>query len=739
MRRLAGLALAAAWVATRGAAAGFHGFAVPPLSSAEELKQISSLLRRADAVADADANAGAQLVVHVAEDEAMEVALPANCGRIFWRSLAGGHWTADDGAPVQSGSSLLPPRDAGDAALPPNTLPAGRCNLIFTPEADFTGELQFWYTTVRPPLQPGDAPPTAPVSSVVESLHSGLLVVAPRRDAPAAVDDSLGVVAPTWALLAVLANDADRDIVSADMTHACLRSNPVVTRGASGSTASGAASAAATPGVWLDVVAIADVPSTNVTVIVAPEAASDSGYAAAKRPCPFHSPIVTSLPPAPLPRCVASFTLKPRGGSASAAAAAAPPTHARIDIIVAPMDTGFGAAGPVTHILHHVPLSSTLFLRHSPNGMLSHVDAPAPPTHDGDTAGSPSRSDGHPSHLPRGLRVHHANASLPICDVLRIAAVTEPLHGHAVALPPPDIKHFPCFLVGGPLTDEALRFMVRNRDTGAIEMPPISDQERATLEALCNGPWQMGLHTPSSLYSLPGDISSTPIPTLIAYHPDPGYTGADVFTYDVGDSGPGIGVNATGTVIVRIAAPGSSLADASAAAQAALARIQPRAAAATGTGEAAAPEGRPMSAYSPEAVQGHNHAYAVSAADCLRSWRCALQTFDGRFNSLAHIDEGSMMTPLRRVAPPAYADGIDAPAGADRPSTRIISNELFAQSGPIPSSQRLAELHVHFGQVCTPQRDMRTCTAARAPHRCRRRSSPCAVPDARPGLCDAPR
>ena len=55
------------------------------------------------------------------------------------------------------------------------------------------------------------------------------------------------------------------------------------------------------------------------------------------------------------------------------------------------------------------------------------------------------------------------------------------------------------------------------------------------------------------------------------------------------------------------------------------------------------------------------------------------RTFDGTSNNLAEVDWGSVGEQLLRVAEADYEDGLSAPAGADRPSAREISNALSAQ------------------------------------------------------------
>jgi peroxidase len=55
-----------------------------------------------------------------------------------------------------------------------------------------------------------------------------------------------------------------------------------------------------------------------------------------------------------------------------------------------------------------------------------------------------------------------------------------------------------------------------------------------------------------------------------------------------------------------------------------------------------------------------------------------VRSLDGTGNNLAHPDWGSTAERLLRTSAPAYADGIAAPAGADRPSPRLVSNLLAA-------------------------------------------------------------
>jgi hypothetical protein len=66
-----------------------------------------------------------------------------------------------------------------------------------------------------------------------------------------------------------------------------------------------------------------------------------------------------------------------------------------------------------------------------------------------------------------------------------------------------------------------------------------------------------------------------------------------------------------------------------------------------------------------------------------------LYAIDGTGNNLANPTWGSAGTDLLRIAAAAYADGASAPAGANRPSARAISNALSDQTDPANPSQDL--------------------------------------------------
>ncbi len=74
------------------------------------------------------------------------------------------------------------------------------------------------------------------------------------------------------------------------------------------------------------------------------------------------------------------------------------------------------------------------------------------------------------------------------------------------------------------------------------------------------------------------------------------------------------------------------------------------------------------------------------------------QTFTGAGNNLAHPTWGADNTDLLRHSPAAYADGISAPAGAGRPSARVVSNAISSQTGDVINTRNLSDMVYVFGQ-----------------------------------------
>ena len=75
-----------------------------------------------------------------------------------------------------------------------------------------------------------------------------------------------------------------------------------------------------------------------------------------------------------------------------------------------------------------------------------------------------------------------------------------------------------------------------------------------------------------------------------------------------------------------------------------------------------------------------------------------VRTYDGSNNNLANPTWGAIHTQLNRIAAPAYADKIAAPAGPQRQNPRRISNTLFAQDGPLADRMGLSDFVWVFGQ-----------------------------------------
>jgi hypothetical protein len=94
----------------------------------------------------------------------------------------------------------------------------------------------------------------------------------------------------------------------------------------------------------------------------------------------------------------------------------------------------------------------------------------------------------------------------------------------------------------------------------------------------------------------------------------------------------------------------------------------------------------------------------------------AFRSIDGTGNNLDHPDWGSAGTDLLRIAPAAYADGVSAPAGADRPSARVISNTIADQGDEdILSDRQLSAMIYAFGQFLDHDLDLTPNTSGAQP------------------------
>ena len=74
------------------------------------------------------------------------------------------------------------------------------------------------------------------------------------------------------------------------------------------------------------------------------------------------------------------------------------------------------------------------------------------------------------------------------------------------------------------------------------------------------------------------------------------------------------------------------------------------------------------------------------------------RTIDGTANNLVGVNWGSAGSILNRSVPSAYADGVAAPAGANRESARAISNYICDQIESIPNDRNLSSMVWQWGQ-----------------------------------------
>lgn len=74
------------------------------------------------------------------------------------------------------------------------------------------------------------------------------------------------------------------------------------------------------------------------------------------------------------------------------------------------------------------------------------------------------------------------------------------------------------------------------------------------------------------------------------------------------------------------------------------------------------------------------------------------RSFDGTSNNLSNPSWGAAGTPLPRIAPADYSDGISTPAGASRPSSRLISNTAIKQTVMLPNTHAMTDWVFQWGQ-----------------------------------------
>jgi len=82
----------------------------------------------------------------------------------------------------------------------------------------------------------------------------------------------------------------------------------------------------------------------------------------------------------------------------------------------------------------------------------------------------------------------------------------------------------------------------------------------------------------------------------------------------------------------------------------------------------------------------------------IRAEMFEVRSVDGSGNNIANPEFGMAGTPLLRLAPEAYGDGIKTPAGETRISAREVSNMLSAQMSDIPNSVGASDWIWQWGQ-----------------------------------------
>ena len=83
-----------------------------------------------------------------------------------------------------------------------------------------------------------------------------------------------------------------------------------------------------------------------------------------------------------------------------------------------------------------------------------------------------------------------------------------------------------------------------------------------------------------------------------------------------------------------------------------------------------------------------------------------LRSIDGTGNNPFEPEWGSAGTAFLRLARTGYADGLGAPAGADRAVARAVSNRCVAQPGYIPNGRAVNDLFWQWGQFLDHDLDL---------------------------------
>lgn len=106
-----------------------------------------------------------------------------------------------------------------------------------------------------------------------------------------------------------------------------------------------------------------------------------------------------------------------------------------------------------------------------------------------------------------------------------------------------------------------------------------------------------------------------------------------------------------------------------------------------------------LAAASPVSTNAQSTGSTVSpTAHRAKLLRGDFRTIDGSENNAQNPTWGEAGEAFVRVCPNDYGDGVSSPSGANRPSARAISNEVSAQTAPIPNAAGLSDMFWQWGQ-----------------------------------------
>lgn len=82
------------------------------------------------------------------------------------------------------------------------------------------------------------------------------------------------------------------------------------------------------------------------------------------------------------------------------------------------------------------------------------------------------------------------------------------------------------------------------------------------------------------------------------------------------------------------------------------------------------------------------------------------RSYDGSGTNLTNPQQGATSTAMRRLAPVAYADGLDAPSGVTAPNPRAISNAIAVQTVSVPNKIWATDFLWQWGQFVDHDLDL---------------------------------